>query len=48
MPAALIETGFMSNTAEGKKIFDTKSRKVFAKAIVDGIVAYKKLAERGS
>ena len=48
MPAALIETGFMSNTAEGKKIFDTKSRKAFARAIADGIVAYKKSAERGN
>ena len=48
MPAALIETGFMSNTAEGKKIFDTKSRKAFARAIADGIVAYKKSVERGS
>ena len=48
MPAALIETGFMSNTAEGKRIFDAKSRKAFAKAIADGIVAYKKMVERGS
>jgi N-acetylmuramoyl-L-alanine amidase len=48
MPAALIETGFMSNTAEGKRIFDTKSRKAFAKAIADGIVAYKRTVERGS
>ena len=48
MPAALIETGFMSNTAEGKKIFDAKSRKTFARAIADGIVAYKKSVERGN
>lgn len=47
MPAVLIETGFMSNTAEGRRIFDTKSRKAFAKAIADGIVAYKKSVERG-
>lgn len=46
MPAVLIETGFMSNTAEGKRIFDAKSRKAFAKAIADGIVAYKKTVER--
>jgi N-acetylmuramoyl-L-alanine amidase len=46
MPAVLIETGFMSNAAEGRKIFDAKSRKVFARAIVDGIMAYKKSVER--
>lgn len=46
MPAVLIETGFMSNAAEGRKIFDAKSRKAFARAIVDGIVAYKKSVER--
>ncbi|MEY4386903.1 MAG: hypothetical protein RLY20_2186 [Verrucomicrobiota bacterium] len=48
MPAVLIETGFMSNTAEGAKIFDTKSRKAFAQAIANGIVAYKKSVERGN
>lgn len=46
MPAALIETGFMSNAAEGKRIFDATSRKTLAKAIADGIVAYKKAVER--
>lgn len=46
MPAVLIETGFMSNTAEGKRIFDPKSRKAFAQAIANGIVAYKRSVER--
>lgn len=47
MPAVLVEAGFMSNAAEGKKIFDTKSRKVYAQAITDAIVAYKKSVEQG-
>ncbi|MFO1477997.1 MAG: N-acetylmuramoyl-L-alanine amidase [Verrucomicrobiota bacterium] len=42
MPAILIEGGFMSNPAEGRKIFDPSYRKQMAKAIVDGILAYKK------
>lgn len=46
MPAALIETGFMSNAAEGKRIFDARSRKTLVKAVADGIIAYKKSAER--
>ena len=46
MPAVLIETGFMSNANEGKRIFDARSRKTLVKAVVDGIVAYKKSAER--
>ena len=48
MPAALIETGFMSNAVEGKKISDSKSRKAYARAVVEGIVAYKKSVERGN
>lgn len=46
MPAVLIEAGFMSNAADSRKIFDTKSRQAFARAIADGIVAYKKTVER--
>jgi N-acetylmuramoyl-L-alanine amidase len=48
-PAVLIEAGFMSNPAEGRKIFDAGYRKQIAKAIVDGISAYRKGTEqRGS
>jgi len=47
MPAILIESGYMSNPAEGKKIFDATYRKQMAKAVVDGIQAYKKIT-RGS
>jgi N-acetylmuramoyl-L-alanine amidase len=42
MPAILIEGGFMSHPAEGKKIYDSAYRKQMAKAIVEGILAYKK------
>lgn len=49
MPAVLIEAGFMSNPAEGRKIFDAAYRKQIAKAIVDGVGAYRKGTEqRGS
>jgi N-acetylmuramoyl-L-alanine amidase len=49
MPAVLIEAGFMSNPAEGRKIFDFGYRKQIAKAIVDGVGAYRKGTEqRGS
>ncbi len=43
MPAILIEGGFMSNPGEGKKIFDPGYRRQMARAIVDGILAYKKI-----
>jgi N-acetylmuramoyl-L-alanine amidase len=49
MPAVLIEAGFMSNPSEGRKIFDAGYRKQIAKAIVDGISAYRRGTEqRGS
>ena len=49
MPAVLIEAGFMSNPSEGRKIFDSAYRKQIAKAIVDGISAYRRGTEqRGS
>jgi N-acetylmuramoyl-L-alanine amidase len=46
MPAVLIEGGFMSNPADAKNIYDTAFRKRMAQAIVDGILAYKRLVER--
>jgi N-acetylmuramoyl-L-alanine amidase len=42
MPAILIEGGFMSHPAEGKKIYDPVYRKQMARAIVEGILAYQK------
>jgi N-acetylmuramoyl-L-alanine amidase len=45
MPAILIEGGFMSNPTEGRRIFDPTSRKQMVKAVVDGILAYKRLTK---
>ena len=46
MPAALIEAGFMSHPAEGRKIFDPAYRRAVARAILEGILAYRRLVER--
>src|SRR4051812_11033217 len=43
MPSILIESGFMSNSGESKKVFDEAYRKEMARAIVDGILAYKRI-----
>jgi N-acetylmuramoyl-L-alanine amidase len=45
MPAVLIEGGFMSDPAEAKQIYDTAHRRQLAQAIVDGVLAYKRLVE---
>ena len=47
MPAVLIEGGFMSHPTEGKKITEPAYQRQLAQAIVDGILAYKRLVERG-
>jgi len=41
MPAILVEGGFLSNPNEAKNIYDAAFRKRMARAIADGIVAYK-------
>jgi N-acetylmuramoyl-L-alanine amidase len=46
MPAVLIEGGFMSHPTEGKKIFTPTYRKQMARAIFDGVAAYKAAVER--
>jgi N-acetylmuramoyl-L-alanine amidase len=46
MPATLIEAGFMSHPAEGKKIFGVAYRRQMAKAIADGIASYQRIVER--
>ena len=43
MPAILIECGYMTHPAEGKKIYDAAYRRQMAQAIVKGILAYQKL-----
>ena len=46
MPAVLVEGGFMTDPAEAKSIFDDAHKEEFARAVVDGILAYKRLVER--
>jgi N-acetylmuramoyl-L-alanine amidase len=46
MPAVLVEAGFMTDPEDAKDIWNDKSRGDQARAIVDGILAYKRLVER--
>ena len=46
MPGILIEGGFMTNPGEASTIYDAKHRRQMAQAIADGVLAYKRLAER--
>ena len=46
MPGILIEGGFMSNPGDAKKIYSAEHRKVVARAIADGVLNFKRLAER--
>jgi len=46
MPAVLVEGGYLSHPAEGKKIADSAYRKLMAKGIVSGVLAYKGLVEQ--
>jgi N-acetylmuramoyl-L-alanine amidase len=48
MPAVLIEAGFMSHPEEGRKIFTSAYRQEVARAIVEGLLAYKQVVERGT
>jgi N-acetylmuramoyl-L-alanine amidase len=43
MPAILIEGGYMSNPAEGRRIFDASWRREMATAIVRGILIYQRM-----
>jgi N-acetylmuramoyl-L-alanine amidase len=47
MPAVLIEAGFMSHPTEGRKILSAGYRHELAKGIVEGVLAYKRVVERG-
>ncbi len=47
MPSVLVEAGFMSHPAEGRKIFTPAYRQQVARAIVEGLLAYKQVVERG-
>lgn len=46
MPAALVEGGFMSHPDDARWIYDPARRRRLAQALVDGVLAYKRLVER--
>jgi N-acetylmuramoyl-L-alanine amidase len=46
MPAAYVEGGFMTNPRDARRIYDPTQRRQMAQAIVDGVLAYKRLVER--
>jgi len=46
VPAALIEGGFMTDPEEARQVFDESRREELAHAIVEGVLAYKRLVER--
>jgi N-acetylmuramoyl-L-alanine amidase len=46
IPAVLIEGGFLSNSEDAKNIYDTAFRRRMARAIVDGLLAYKRAVSR--
>jgi N-acetylmuramoyl-L-alanine amidase len=48
MPAILVECGFISNNADAKKVYDEKHRQEMARAIVDGILSYKRIMQRST
>ena len=48
MPAILLEGGYMSHPAEGRKIFDSGYRKQMATAIVQAVQSYQKLTAPGA
>ncbi|NMD19841.1 MAG: N-acetylmuramoyl-L-alanine amidase [Verrucomicrobia bacterium] len=46
MPAILVEGGFLSTPDEARRIADPTQRDLLAKAVVEGVLAYKRLVER--
>jgi N-acetylmuramoyl-L-alanine amidase len=48
MPAVLIEAGFLSHPVEGRQILSAAYRQKIARAIVEGLLAYKRAVEPGS
>jgi N-acetylmuramoyl-L-alanine amidase len=45
MPAALVEAGFLSHPMEGRQILTEAYRRKIARAIVEGLLAYKRAVE---
>ena len=48
MPGVLVEGGYMTNPDDGRGIYTPEGRTQLARAIVDGVLAYKRLVERGA
>jgi N-acetylmuramoyl-L-alanine amidase len=48
MPAVLIEAGFLSHPTEGRQILSAAYRQKMARAIVEGLLAYKRAVEQGT
>ena len=48
MPAVLIEAGFLSHPVEGRQILSAAYRHRIARAIVEGLLAYKRIVEQGT
>jgi len=48
MPAALVEAGFMSHPAEGRKIFTAEYRRQIARAITSGVQDFQRATATGS
>ncbi len=46
MPAAYLEGGFMTHPSDAKRIYDPVQRRQMAQAVVDGVLAYKRIVER--
>jgi N-acetylmuramoyl-L-alanine amidase len=47
MPGILLEGGYMNHPHDGRYLYDGAGRSKLATAIVDGVLAYKRLLERG-
>jgi N-acetylmuramoyl-L-alanine amidase len=45
MPAALLESGFMTHPSDAKKIYDPVWRRQLARALAEGILSYKRIVE---
>jgi N-acetylmuramoyl-L-alanine amidase len=48
MPAVLIEAGFLSHPVEGRQIVGMAYRQKIARAVVEGLLAYKRVEEQGT
>lgn len=47
MPGVFVEGGYMTNAEDGRGIYTPEGRTKLARAIVDGVLSYKRLVERG-